>query len=35
MEGVKGAEGEASAEPLSEHQQEASNDEGFYGVFQI
>ena len=26
---------EASAEPLSEHQQEASNDEGFDEVFQI
>ncbi len=35
MEGMEGAEVEASAEPLSEHQQEAPNGEGFYGVFQI
>ena len=33
--GEEGEGGEASAEPLSEHQQEASNDEGFYEVFQI
>jgi len=33
--GGEGGAGEASAEPLSEHQQEASNGGGFYGVFQI
>jgi len=33
--GRGGRGGEASAEPLSEHQQEASNGGGFYGVFQI
>ena len=27
--------GEASAEPISEQQQGASNDEGFYEVFQV
>ncbi len=34
--GGRGGEGgEASAKPLSEHQQEASNGGGFYWVFQI
>jgi hypothetical protein len=33
--GRGGGGGEAPAEPLSEHQQEAPNDGGFYGVFQI
>ncbi len=32
---MEGAKGEASAESLSEHQQEAPNGGGFYGVFQI
>jgi len=33
--GRGGRGGEASAEPISEQQQGASNGEGFYGVFQI
>ncbi len=33
--GRGGRGGKASAEPLSKHQQEASNGEGFYEVFQI